>query len=673
VPGKVKRVASEVKAPVPASKWPARGALFAIALAAYANSFGLGMAQDSQVIVAQDTRLREVSADNLKQILTKNYWWPTTGDGLYRPVTTLSFLFNYSVLGSGQNATGYHVVNFLLHAGNVWLLYELALVLFRRAVPAFFAAALWAVHPICTEAVTSIVGRADLLAAMSVLGGLLLYIRGRGRWTPLVLFVVATMGVFAKENAAVLLGLMFLWDLSFGEKPRWQSYAAVTASLVVLGLVRHAVLGSLPPVQPPYVDNPLLDTDFWTAHWTAIKLVGVDLWLLLFPITLSCERSQVLLSAWSDPRAWLSLVVAIAIVATVVARRRKDPLLFWAAGFFGIALLPTSNLVIFIGAAMAERFLYLPAVAFAVAVTALLFRWQSEPYAKIALVAILVLYTVRTIARNPAWNDNLSLASSDLPASHRSFRLHYMLGKALFEQDARGNIDRAIAEEEASWKLIAPLPPSRSASSPPALLGVYYADKADFVDSAEKKLWYEKSLDILLKARKISRAIEKSYDDEQQAHGALTVRASNPQIYLSLGTAYMKLGDSADAVEAMRFAKGVNPHTLEVYDGLIAAYSATGNVPMAVTTMEEKALVDNFEPATMGAIRDLYEKIPDGDCAFVERGGGWQFDTEGCPRVKGDLCAAFADLASSYRDARLLHGAQQVQAVAVERYGCAAK
>ena len=56
-----------------------------------------------------------------------------------------------------------------LHAINVWLLYELALVIFRRAGPALFAAALWAVHPIGTEAITIITWRTDRLAAMAVL------------------------------------------------------------------------------------------------------------------------------------------------------------------------------------------------------------------------------------------------------------------------------------------------------------------------------------------------------------------------------------------------------------------------------------------------------------------------------------------------------------------------
>ena len=194
------RYRSSEKISAPVSKWRPRAALLLIALAAYANSFGLGLAQDSKAIVTGDARLHAVTVDNLKLIFGKNYWWPKAGDGLYRPVTTLSLLFNYAVLGNGPNAAGYHAVNFLLHAMNVWLLYELALILFRRAGPAFFAAALWAVHPIGTEAVTSIVGRADLLAAMSVLGGLLLYVKGQRPWKPIALFAIATAGVFAKEN-----------------------------------------------------------------------------------------------------------------------------------------------------------------------------------------------------------------------------------------------------------------------------------------------------------------------------------------------------------------------------------------------------------------------------------------------------------------------------------------
>jgi len=508
------------------SKWPARAALFGLTLAAYMNSFWLGLAQDSKVILAQDTRLTAATADNLALVFTKNYWWPLGGDGLYRPVTTLSFLFNYAVLGNARDAAGYHVVNFLLHAVNVWLLYELALAIFRRAGPAFFAAAIWAVHPAGTEAVTSIAGRADLLAAMSVLGGLLLYVRGRGRWIPFVLFPVATLGVFAKENAAVLIGLMLLWDVSFRSKPRWREYTAVAASLVVLAIVRGVVLGNLAPYSPIYVDNPLRLGGFWTARWTAVRTVGSDLALLLFPLTLVCDHSfdAIPLASFSDPAAWTSLLSIIAILAYAIVRRRQDPAAFWAAGFFAIALLPTSNLLFLIGAALAERFLYLPAVAFTVILAALVYRLKNERIAKGVLIALLAVYTIRTVARNPAWDSDLSLASADLPHSARSFRLHTMMARALFEQDAVGDIDRAIAEQEAACLILAPLPPSRSISFPPTDLGRYYAVKADLVAPGERTEWLEKARATLLKAREISRALEAEYDKVQRARRPQSAR-----------------------------------------------------------------------------------------------------------------------------------------------------
>ena len=184
----------------PSASW-ARLGLCALALIAYANSFGLGLTTDARTIITRDVRIRSASVTNLSQILNHDYWWPMSVDRLYRPVTLISFLWNYAVLGNGENGTGYHQANFLLHAINVLLVYELALLLFRRRrEPAFFAAALWAVHPVHTECVTNVAGRADLLAAMAVLAGLLLYTRmnawtGGRRWLAAAgLFAIATLG-----------------------------------------------------------------------------------------------------------------------------------------------------------------------------------------------------------------------------------------------------------------------------------------------------------------------------------------------------------------------------------------------------------------------------------------------------------------------------------------------
>ena len=673
----LKRSQSRENVSVSFSKWKARAALAALALAAYAGSFGLGLAQDSKVMVTQDARIREVTTENIKLILTRNYWWPKTGDGLYRPVTTLSLLFNSAVLGNGTSPAGYHAVNFLLHAINVWLVFELAWLLFRAVQPAFFAAALWAVHPICTESVAGIVGRADLLAAMAVLGGLLLYAKRQGGWVTVCLFAISTAGVFAKENAAVLLGLMLLWDLSFANgKPRllarWPAYAAVAASLVVLAWARHAVLGSLPVPQPVYVDNPILGADFFTARLTAIKVIGLDLWLLLFPLGLSSDRSynQVRLSAWSDPWAWVAMLVVVAILALAFARYRRDRLAFWLAGFFAIALLPTANLLFPIGALMAERFLYLPAVAFAIALVALLGRLKGGSYTVTVVTVLAVLYAGRTFARNAAWNNDLTLATADVQTTPESFRLHDMLAKALFEQDARRNIDRSIQEEEKSWAILAPLPPARSSEFPPTFLGVYYAAKAD-LDPANSRAWYAKSLAVLEKAREISQAAAKAYDDLQRARGAPpTERSGFQQLYFNLANACLNLGRYQEAIDALRYGRGLNPAALEAFDGMEVAYAAAGNLRMAAVSLVEKAQVDGFQPATLGAIREAYRKIPDGSCAFVQQGTAWQLNLN-CPVVKSDLCLAWSDLAQAYADARQPAQSRALRDAAVSRYGCA--
>jgi len=129
-----------------------------LVLLAYANSLGNGFAMDANTLVLQDPRIRHLSAENLRLILQNDYWWPTFTLGVYRPLTTLSYLLNWSVLGGAGSPFGYHLINLLLHAANVWLVWLLAQRVLTRGA-AFFAAALWAVHPIGVESVSNVTGR----------------------------------------------------------------------------------------------------------------------------------------------------------------------------------------------------------------------------------------------------------------------------------------------------------------------------------------------------------------------------------------------------------------------------------------------------------------------------------------------------------------------------------
>ena len=643
---------------------------------AYANSFGAGFALDPAELVLKDTRIRAATLENLGLILRNDYLWLLYPSGLYRPVTTASFLFNYAILGNGESAAGYHVLNFLLHVGNVWLVFALARRLFQKAEPAFVAAALWAVHPIGTECVTNIGGRADLLAGMAVLGGLLIYVHGWQRhFTAMALFAIATVGAFSKENAAVLLGMMVLWDLAPGSSiqaedrragnlPRWSwPYAAVGASLAVLWWVRHAVFRALPWPNPPFVDNPLIGADFWAARLTAIKVIAMDLWILVSPWQLSSDRSYDQIPVSADLTAWGALFIVAAIIAVAIVRRPKDRVIFWAAGFFGIAMLPTSNLIFPIGSIMAERFLYLPSVGFAVAMAALAERVPRQRW-RMAVVSIgLILCMVRTYARNLAWQDDLTLASTDVRTAPRSFKLHTLLAQELAKQDTPGNIDRVIQEQEIANEILRPLPDQRMPQQSLIRLGDAYLLKGNLTGgpaSPDGRRWYEKAVPVLERAKEISQLDEKAYDELQLAHGKpLGERFASQDLYYDLGVAYGSLERYGEALETLRYGTRINPGRPDFYAAISAAYTGLRQPEDAAIALLESVQVDGEKPATVASLRQLYAGFPDGGCAVETAGDGWKLNLD-CPRARRDFCVAQGNLARAFADARQQGGTRQL-------------
>src|SRR5690349_3957134 len=98
-------------------------ALSLLALLAYSNSFACGFVLDNRGLILNDPRIRDVSASNVGLIMDHTYWWPNGESGLYRPFATLSYLFNYAVLGNGAEPVGYHWINFLLHTVNVLVVF----------------------------------------------------------------------------------------------------------------------------------------------------------------------------------------------------------------------------------------------------------------------------------------------------------------------------------------------------------------------------------------------------------------------------------------------------------------------------------------------------------------------------------------------------------------------
>jgi len=422
---------------------------------------------DNASIIGVDPRIRAATPETIRLIFTTEYWYPANISGLYRPFTTLSYLWNYAVLGDGaRRLTGYHWINLALHDVNILLVYALGCMILGGAAPAFALAALWAVHPVLTESVTNIVGRADLLAACGVLAGVLCHIRaissaGRRRMGWLTALAAAqTVALFSKESGAILPAVMLLYDLIWNRSQAWRyrflSYAVL---LIPFGAFAYLRLQIDTHLVVHFGENALVGAGFWTQRITAIKVIGKFLWLFAWPARLSADYSFNAVPLfgwrpwiWEDGKALIALAACAGLALIAIRFRRIKPLLFFV-GFFFIALAPSSNLLFVIGSIMAERFMYLPSLALCGCVVVAVQEMRlTRPWLKwAALGAVCLAFGMRTYARNLDWRDGVSLWSSAADAYPQSARAHFNLGAALIAE--RSDVAKGIAEIEAALRI----------------------------------------------------------------------------------------------------------------------------------------------------------------------------------------------------------------------------
>jgi protein O-mannosyl-transferase len=165
---------------------PAFGA-FALSIVLYAVTLAGGFVYDDQTLCRDDPRLTEPGG--WIRYLREPYF-RSAPDPLWRPIPCLSYLAHRQL--HGTLAWPMHAVNIVLHAVVSAMTAVLAFRLTGRIAVAWLAGLLFAAHPVHVEAVAYLVGRAESLCAIGVIGGLLIYL---GK--PLTLFRVAGIGGWA--------------------------------------------------------------------------------------------------------------------------------------------------------------------------------------------------------------------------------------------------------------------------------------------------------------------------------------------------------------------------------------------------------------------------------------------------------------------------------------------
>ena len=322
----------------------AAAALLAITLAAYAPALTAGYIWDDQENVSDNVQL--VSPDGLHQI-----WLIPPSNHRYSPLAYTSFWIEYRLWGLAP--WGYHLTNILLHSAAAILAWQLFA---QLQVPgAWFAAALFAVHPVEVESVAWITEQKNVLSLTLVLLSMLCYLRfapvqaedrvdeipSSARWTwyalALALFALALTAKTVVATMPAVMLMIYWWKRG---RIRWSDVAyllpflAISVAMVFITLRMEAH------------DIGTEGKDWSLPATERLLLAGRAVWFyvgkLLWPYPLAFFYPQ-----WKlDGQAWLQYLWPIAALALLVvlwfakgSALGRGP--FAAAVTFAIVLAPT--------------------------------------------------------------------------------------------------------------------------------------------------------------------------------------------------------------------------------------------------------------------------------------------------------------------------------------------
>jgi tetratricopeptide (TPR) repeat protein len=410
---------------------------------------------DDRVVIVENESLHVHSLRQFGQLWTTGYWPDPRGQELYRPISKTLWAVLWAV--GGGRPWVYHAVGLALGLAVVLLLYRFLLELETPPRTAFITAMLFALFPIHTEATTSVVGSAETLAAAFALAALILYWRGRV-FPALALFALA---VFSKESAAAFAALPLVLhkrrlsgDGISNDEPRKPAadsagrtraiYTGVGAAIIIgAALFAHQALSRSSRI--PAIDNSASLVGAGPRILTALWVQCMYVFKTLAPITLSADYSykQIpLVMNLDDWRAWAGLALAGgAAILAIQSQQFRAPVLAYAALFSA-----TANVLFPIGTIMGERLAYAPSLGLALLFAILLARSRHW---KTLLIAVALLYGVRTAVRNLDWRNPERFYTRLVETSPNSAKAQYSIGalRASLGDDVSAitAYDRAIA------------------------------------------------------------------------------------------------------------------------------------------------------------------------------------------------------------------------------------
>jgi len=420
-------------------------AVVAAGLLAYANTFQNGFVWDDVSSILVNQHIQDPS--QIGQLFREDFHAFGRGQGnFYRPLLAVTFLLDFALSNPGERGDAQTLMNllspFLFHVSNLFWHLAAALCLFalasRLRAPRYVQAALptlYALHPLHTEAVAYISGRADPMAAAWMFAGLwcgVAAVEKTGRRGALALGGVCTFFVFAlftKESATIFPALL---ALVIGLRPheadaqpipvfrKLRPIALAIPILLVYVLLRMTLLH--------FADASGEAAPLGTRLTQTLQALALYVKLAILPTGLHMERSL------DNAPGWLAIVGGALLAAlalwTIHAWRTQRTraalgLLWFLAGW-----LPVSGLFP-LNAPMAEHWMYVPIAGLLWAILEYVSPLLQTPRARVAAWTVTYVYALLllglTVDRNREWRDNETLYLATLRENPDSIRVRYNL------------------------------------------------------------------------------------------------------------------------------------------------------------------------------------------------------------------------------------------------------
>lgn len=416
-------------------------------LLAYYYSFKVGFVWDDYLYIQQQlASVREFSFfDGLKKFV------------YFRPTVTVFSILDYTLWH--RNPLGYHITNFIFQTINALLtaLLTARLLTSHRDSESqseslsntvsirwasLLAGLLFAVHPIHTESVNWVEGRTDLICTTFFLLAFISYVEFRTKASFGALFACVVFSVFAlaaKEPAVMLPVVIFAYEFVYSRNRRAVFLTGLGALLlcaVVIFARRHIVY----QIVLPHLERSNLSE--------ILRLVVLSYGFYLKKIFIPYPLNFFIGDLPKNLHVFLFSLISLAglIVAPFVLRRRA-PFISFMIIWWLLTILP-HNAVLLGGSSVtpvAERYLYLPSVAFCAVMGVLLTVMKPRALSWGLSIAVLIVFFAMTFHRTWVWTDEERLWKDTVEKSPEFGLPYQWYGNAL---QVKGKTQEAIE----AWK-----------------------------------------------------------------------------------------------------------------------------------------------------------------------------------------------------------------------------